>query len=379
MLAVDFLATLTYIRKANMANIFGGTEPPRWLQERALRPIPNFGSIAGTALAGGLLSLTAGKDENGQDVKKSFLQGIGEARMNQQDPMWMLKAQTERAAIASRMAAAENAYSAAWLREKNAVDWMADVPAITKIMSLSPEDVANADVGTLRTPQAVKLVDNIKKTASLNQSRSLSQKVAIGDAATFTKRLAALSPESRAQIQGMSKNADGTPTAVAWQTLGVAEQREQLRKQEELKAAAATASQQGLVPSGMTTTSDGKVSTRYSLPGTDSDSLYAQPPEVLTVDGYTFLKYGKQLRQLPSDNAEQKVRVSIAESKVKKAWEAWIKEPDNESLKTASDNATKELNALFGPEPMPEPAPEPTPEPEPATNSIRVLSITPAP
>ena len=361
-----------------MANIFGNTDPPRWLQERALRPVPNFGSIAGTALAGGLLSLTAGKDEEGRDVKKSFLQGVGEARMNQQDPMWMLKAKALDYQIANNNARTTATWEGLGLRQQEASNWAQDIPKLSEWMSQPIEQQVTSGPPPMSSKQGVASATQLHRAVT-------GSAVARGMTAARSKydaRLAKLLDPTTGVPEiatGLALQSGQFPNETNWKSLEIAEQRTQLWKQEALKTAEATAAEQGLRPSGITTTSDGKVTTRYTPTGTDSDSLYAQPPEVITVAGHTLLKWGKQLRELQTDNMEQKARVNIASSKVRSAYAAWIADQANVALKNAYDNATEELNALFGPEPMPEPAPEPTPEPEPATNSIRVLSITPAP
>jgi len=89
-------------------------EPPRWLQALTIRQKPNWGSLIGTALGGGVNALREGKP---------FAEGFAEARMNQQDPMWRLKAKLGEAQIANLASEAEARWMVADQKVKES-DWM---------------------------------------------------------------------------------------------------------------------------------------------------------------------------------------------------------------------------------------------------------------
>lgn len=58
----------------------------------------------------------------------------------------------------------------------------------------------------------------------LRDTQSIAKNVAVDDLHSFSKDLAAIDPTSRAAIQGMTPNKDGTPSANMWQALNLAKE-----------------------------------------------------------------------------------------------------------------------------------------------------------
>lgn len=155
-----------------MADIFGGTQPPAWLTEVATRNAEHgqWGQLAGT-LAGGLLNsfqrdkVPVMDPETGQPTGETktgdrigFLRGLTEARMNQADPMWKLKATQAQVNTLSTMAQTESAYALANERKQELRAWMQDVPSITPWLSMSPEQRKESpapSVSSIKGMQAV--------------------------------------------------------------------------------------------------------------------------------------------------------------------------------------------------------------------------------
>lgn len=108
-------------------NIFAGADVPAWLAERELliqKNRPNWGGLIGTLAAGATRALTekqpvmdengdVATDDNGQPITRrpSFWEGVGEARMSQQDPMWPMKMK----ALEAQIAGNEALSTARWL------------------------------------------------------------------------------------------------------------------------------------------------------------------------------------------------------------------------------------------------------------------------
>jgi hypothetical protein len=99
-------------------NIFSGTEPPQWLQQRAeadsnaaLRNAEQLGSLMGTAFAAATDWATRDPDTvdplTNTKGRQSFWTNFQEARENQANPMWALQAQQQRQQILGNAAKLE--------------------------------------------------------------------------------------------------------------------------------------------------------------------------------------------------------------------------------------------------------------------------------
>lgn len=154
--------------------------------------------------------------------------------------------------------------------------------AVWDVVSKNPQWLAN--------PVTQPFVSRALKTAtdvSRAESMSLEAKMKLKDTGDFMKRLDAIDAQSRAQIGGMSKNPDGTPSAAQLQALGLAEQasaqaKEKARARLELEAEQAR--QQG---ARVTTHVDAKGQPSYTISPPTPGSV-VQPPQMVTLGGQDF-------------------------------------------------------------------------------------------
>lgn len=111
--------------------------------------------------------------------------------------------------------------------------------------------------------------------AQIRATQSVKVQKAGEDLTQFNKRLLALPPDSRADIQGMSDDPrTGLPSADKWRALAVAEQAEVLRQENLREAAALEAQSTGTVP---TTAIGPKGVTTTYRPPTASQAMMGEP------------------------------------------------------------------------------------------------------
>lgn len=123
------------------------------------------------------------------------------------------------------------------------------------------------------------------KLAEFNRT-SMITKTRLADATAFTKRLSAIDPADRADIQGMEGNKDGSISSMQWKALGLSEERAQVAKDNARALAEMEALQRGDVPT--TTITDKGVSTTYKpAPKDASDAA----PKTMTLDGGTTIAW----------------------------------------------------------------------------------------
>lgn len=228
-----------------------------------------------------------------------------------------------------------------------------------RVVSEHPEWMMNPTTGpfiqtaTKNWMQAEK----IKADASRSESGTIAGKMALQNGSTFIKELAAIDdPEAQAAITNMSPGKNGLPSPEQWQALGLAkatalQKKENARTQAELDAA-----QRGDVAT--TTVTDKGITTKYAPPkaGTSSDSPYAAPPKVITVDGRDFLQWGKQLRDLSGAKTPDKIEIELATHRIKAIDTALAKEPNSEDLKKAQSEARAALNKVLMKAPVAKPS-----------------------
>jgi len=146
------------------ADIFGGVEPPRWLQEITIpKQQGETGSELGTILGGGLLALQqdpstidpatgktktdpeTGKPLSWLETRKGFQRGLAEARMNQADPNWRVKEKALEANATANWARAASMWQQYNSTQKDMALWTTkDLPAITQFqeeLKTNPEAV----------------------------------------------------------------------------------------------------------------------------------------------------------------------------------------------------------------------------------------------
>lgn len=128
------------VKKAfDFMSIFGGVEPPRWLQEIA-KPVDarETGQELGFALGAGILALQ--KDpETGK--MKGIQQGIAEARMNTADPQWQLKSKALEADTVAKWANAYTGWQAFDYQKDQDAAWINhDLPLISELQKAREKD-----------------------------------------------------------------------------------------------------------------------------------------------------------------------------------------------------------------------------------------------
>jgi hypothetical protein len=232
-----------------MANIFAGDGPPAWLQRRAetgyesaLKSSGGLGEIIGTGLAAGVKWATHDKSEvdpmTGKIGGLSFGQAWQEARLNQANPLWALDAEQKRMTWLS--AAANVAARTAMLKqaadENDAL--RKDAPLAGPYFSATPEQRATMPTPTFTSHGALGILQKIRIADEQHfwrkqqaEHNSLLAKAALKDQRDFAKRLLSLDPEERAQVRSVSPNKDGTPSAMQWRALKLAEERIRTAKQ----------------------------------------------------------------------------------------------------------------------------------------------------
>lgn len=149
----------------------------------------------------------------------------------------------------------------------------------------SPEaawNVVSQNPSWLVDPDTQKPVSNFlaaqNKVAQV-ENGSINTKLKIQDSTNFNKRLQAINPEDRAAINSMSKNKDGTPSAMAWQALSTAEQTMQVHKENLAGQAELEAMRRG--DQETTTITDKGVTKRFTPHKADA-SAAAAPTEYET-------------------------------------------------------------------------------------------------
>lgn len=140
------------------------------------------------------------------------------------------------------------------------------------------------------------------KLSEFNRN-SMITKTRLADATSFTKRLSALDPEDRAEIQGMEGNKDGSVGSMQWKALGFAEERSKVAKDNARALAEIEALQRGDVPT--TTVTDKGVSTTFRpAPKTSTDTT----PKTLDIGDGTKLAWvpgGKTLHVIKGEKTEE--------------------------------------------------------------------------
>ena len=126
-----------------MASIFEGTSPPAWLVAQEQQTPGELGSIAGTALGGLLNSIqrdpnapatdpNTGEAPSWLSSRLGLKGGLAEARMNQQDPMWKLKAQQVQTSVWNNVAQLEATHQRLKSQEDESRAWATDLPKINE-------------------------------------------------------------------------------------------------------------------------------------------------------------------------------------------------------------------------------------------------------
>lgn len=242
-----------------MADIFGGANPPSWLVDATRQTPGELGSIAGLAFGGVLNALQEAppekvpvKDPKTGEVtmqdapkkegftgwlgsRKGLAQGLGEARLNTEDPLWRLKVAQTQASILGTMAQTQSALALAEERKQETAAWMKDAPSLSPWLSATPEQRKSMPEPTATSKQGMIAIQrkndadqryfNQQDANKIKQEQadnaSAAAKAATVNTKTFYDELKLVtSGEDQARILGMTKN--GMPTPEAWAELSKA-------------------------------------------------------------------------------------------------------------------------------------------------------------
>lgn len=385
-------------------NIFGGVEPPRWLQEAA-RPASGkeLGQFLGDQMS--ILALAMQRDPNAPKESSWWesRRGIADAQTDVQnskiDPMWKqnrdiklgqwaLQTQSkilqndlvkERLDASTRLAQDEAEDQATFSKA------MADVGTDTKALLNYPMPAfKSAKYGT-RWVQA-----KAGASASLDgieeKQRIISDvKLAVSDHNAVRDGLSQLDPTQRAAI-GEPKGKNGTYTAQqifavndmlkaeGKPTIGQKQYKPALvieltRNLQEAEAAGDTELAETLRAAITKATASKPLSTVGKLEydkaaaikagatpevlrvyddalqksSQTASGIYAKDIEVLNIEGHKFLRVGKQLRNLDSLTVAQKAIMDMAKSRVNRLETALLKSPLD-----SKGNPTAERQAIMG-------------------------------
>lgn len=148
-----------------MANIFGGTEPPAWLQAAA-HPINTelTGRVLGLGLGATLNALqrdtspSVPADASWLQSRKGFKEGLFEARMNLTDPMWKMKEAGLQAQIAGQQAQTAHQTAMAQTAAQE-LKWQAeDSPKVAAWLAASPERRKTMDTPTAHSDKFLNMI-----------------------------------------------------------------------------------------------------------------------------------------------------------------------------------------------------------------------------
>lgn len=200
-------------------SIFGGIEPPAWLQQIA-KPIDakETGNDIGMMLGGGLLALQHDPDAkpnpDGTQPRKGFAKGINEARNNIADPNWQVKVEGLKAGVAEKWATAATTWQGYNDKSKNDALWATtELPAVTKWRDDLQKD-PKAIPPIVETPQGQQAVQQIQtgewrkaqvqSAAEIKKAQiengSVAAKVATRHTEAFLSALETLPPDAASVI-----------------------------------------------------------------------------------------------------------------------------------------------------------------------------------
>ena len=159
-----------------MADIFAGTQPPAWLVNETAQQPGALGDVAGLAVGGLLNSLQ--RDPNASpnagflESRKGVKEGLAEARLNEQNPLWRLQATQIKAATIGRMAQAETAYAKAQSQIADTTAWMQEAPTLAPWLSATPEQRKDLPIPNVSSKIGVSAV---QKAAIADQNYFIKQ------------------------------------------------------------------------------------------------------------------------------------------------------------------------------------------------------------
>jgi hypothetical protein len=385
-----------------MANIFGGVEPPAWLQNIA-RPVDgrDFGMLLGGAVN------AFQKDEDGERI--GFGRGLAESRMNMADPMWKMKAAQTEVGMRSAILQNEMTYQKFNQQKEELAAWQEFAPEAAPWLRMTPEERLKTQAPDPRgSTSAINLIQKIRDTDErllLQKDRIQLQKdnskIALENerrAVDWNNAIGAATPEVQAQIaelpnQGWVVDANGrrlTPSTQA------------------LTALNAHRKANGMVPWGIKPTEVVKADKPLSVLGkliSDKDAavkngaskeilaeydaaiekqsgaIEDKQPSIMTLPNgqvAAWIPGSKGLHILKDPQQEMKARVVFEEWKqANKAYNSAISDTIKVKYRPALDAAEKKLEGLFKATTTPAPAADPNSAS--AGGGIRVLEVSEVP
>lgn len=145
-------------------------------------------------------------------------------------------------------------------------------------------DIASKNPQWMADPQTGPFVENFLQTqekVAAAELSSIAGKAKIADTTDFAKKMSEILPEDRAAIKTMQPNKDGTPSAMQWQALSLAEERANVRRENEATVAEIDAELRG---DTVTTTVTDKGVTKTYKPAPIAGQA-VMPKEAVLSDG----------------------------------------------------------------------------------------------
>lgn len=304
--------------------------------------------------------------------------GIQAAVLGQKDPAWKLKFQQAQSAAWATEASMQEAFLKLGQAKNEMQAWTTDLPKINsyvEALKTDPNAVPPA-VSSMRGMQQIEQLSNRAAQIDLSRQRLDLQKetsrLALSAAENLRSWESAVSgsdPATSASIRALGKDAytydiNGRPNGPSPQALDLynswaTDNGKEPTRRFGYKATAADAARErakqpasplGKLQSDRQRAVDEgqpeEVIAAYDAAikkATETGGLYSEKPEVITVQGKQFLKWGKQLRDLTGSSAQDKAQIGIMTDRIKKLQDALIKSPEDDQKRILPNSLTSQL------------------------------------
>lgn len=209
-----------------MADIFGGTQPPAWLERLAQPADMSIASKVTGELVGGFANaaedaIKSADNKTRQGIETSwikelpnFVKGdLAEARLNMQSPLWKMQAQQAQLNMAQQGIGIQNQLSLIESRAQNLRMQQHDQEVLPQWMRDHPtwESRQNAEAPVLFTPQAQKMFRDIQ----LGDTANMKHKAQVAAVTSFGKQIDELNKLGEPGLAGQfasQLNAGQVPT-----------------------------------------------------------------------------------------------------------------------------------------------------------------------
>lgn len=269
--------------------LFDNLATPPWLTNAQIFDNPNTPPVVDSFMSAYAKGAQATKDKQGDTTPlPGFLAPFQDQKVSEERHQEQL---------------AKNAQAQMMSKWSNMIPQMANAKSPTDAAGLVADNP-----NWLVDPQTAPGVGNWLKSKvqeATVQKNSLQGQIAIKDSTDFLKRLQTIDPTSRAAIQGMSPNKDGSISAMQWQALGLAEQSTQAQKDNAALQAGNEATARGDVPT--TVVGPKGVTTTYK-PATAQTGANAGPQEMVLSDGtrLEWMPGGKSIHVISANKKDEK-------------------------------------------------------------------------